>query len=80
MTKMIVALFFLSGCTYRYDTASFVTDSRPETPVQAQVHSEPIPCPEAKSTIEVKNTLDNKTNTITTTATSTHSRVDPCFQ
>jgi hypothetical protein len=78
MTKMIVALFFLSGCTYRYDTASFVTDSRPETPVQVQ--SEPIPCPEAKSTIEVKNTLDNKTNTITTTATSTHSRVDPCFQ
>ena len=78
MTTMIVALFFLSGCTYRYDTASFVTDSRPETPVQVQ--SEPIPCPEAKSTIEVKNTLDNKTNTITTTATSTHSRVDPCFQ
>ena len=78
MTKPIVALLFLSGCTYRYDTASFVADSRPETPVQVQ--SEPIPCPEAKSTIEVKNTLDNKTNTITTTATSTHSRVDPCFQ
>jgi hypothetical protein len=78
MTKTIVVLFLLSGCTYRYDTASFVADSRPETPVQAA--REPIPCPEAKSTIEVKNTLDNKTNTITTTATSTHSQVDPCFQ
>lgn len=78
MTKMIVVLFFLGGCTYRYDTTSFVADSRPETPVQVQ--NEPSPCPEAKSTIEVKNTLDNKTNTITTTATSTHSRVDPCFQ
>jgi hypothetical protein len=72
MTKTILILLFLSGCTYRYDTVSFVADSRPETPVQVQ--SEPIPCPEAK------NTLDNKTNTTPTTATSTHSRVDPCFQ
>lgn len=78
MTRAFLFSLVLSGCTYRYDTASFVTDSRPQTPVQVQ--SDPIPCPEAKSTIEVKNTLDNSTNTITTTATSTHSRIDPCFQ
>jgi len=75
--RYLFIVLVLNGCAYRYDTATFVADER-KAPHEAET-VEPIPCPEAKSTIEVKNTLDSKTNTITTTASSTHSRTDSCF-
>lgn len=80
--RVLFLLVITPGCAYRYGTGYFMNDDAKTLATTSTVHPtpEPIPCPEAKSTIEVKNTLDNKTNTITTTATSTHTRVDPCFQ
>jgi len=89
MKTIIVLALLLPGCAYRYGTGYFIAGDKKEPepdhypmtlPSAAATAPEPIPCPEAKSTIEVKNTLDSKTNTITTTATSTHTRADPCFQ
>ena len=82
MKYQVLLIFALTpGCAYRYGTGYFMNDDpKPHVSSPVQPAPEPIPCPEAKSTIEVKNTLDNSTNTITTTATSTHTRLDPCFQ
>ena len=89
MKALIILTLLLPGCAYRYGAGYFIANDKKEPepehypmslPSTTAATSEPIPCPESKSTIEVKNTLDNKTNTITTTATSTHTRLDPCFQ
>ena len=79
--KAFILFLLLSGCTYRYDTGSFANDAHVYSHAPAvPVTYEPIPCPESTSKIEVTNKLNNETNTITTTAVSSHSQIDPCFQ
>ena len=86
MKAVIVAGFFLSGCSYRYGVGYFSPpDPQPVSPPPAVTVAPvaEVPCPEEKSrvtTMEVTNKLDSSANTIVTKAVSTTSEsVQPCF-
>jgi hypothetical protein len=79
--KRYIVLLLLPACTYRYETGSFTNDPHQYSQNYLTAPAiEAIPCKESTSKIEVTNKLNNETNTITTTAVSSHSQIDPCFQ
>lgn len=90
--KSLVALFvLLPGCAYRYGTGYFMNDLPPQQAPAAYTAPQPEPQPVATkppcteeavktTTLEVTNKLDQKAQTMTTTAvTETHeSSKNPC--
>jgi hypothetical protein len=87
MTKSIFICLFLTSCTYRYGTRSFVVDNRTTEltaptaePYPMEIPADPpavvtkqvTPCKiEKTEKLVVTNHLDSKNNTIVTTAVST---------
>ena len=92
MKSLVILLALLPGCAYRYGTGYFMNDipvqhvpaqPPPPEPVQPEPVAQKPPCNEEAvktTTLEVTNKLDQKAQTMTTTAvTETHeSTKNPC--
>lgn len=81
-TILIVSLM---GCSYRYGAGYFAVNEQPtqqsvSVNPQPAVAAEPIAedCEQVIEQLEVTNKLDNKNNTITTTAVTKRDRTSKC--
>lgn len=90
MRFLIPAVLLTTGCVYRYGTRTFEVDNRkepepdhyPMTLPSAEPVASAVPveedCEQVIEQLEVTNKLDNKNNTITTTAVTKRDRTTKC--
>lgn len=90
MRFLIPAILLTSGCAYRYGAGYFIANDRKEpepdhytmTLPSAEPVASAVPvdedCEQVIEQLEVTNKLDNKNNTITTTAVTKRDRSRKC--
>jgi len=82
----MILIMSLTGCAYRYGAGYFIANDQPPVAQPVPQETQPIAsaepieedCEQVIEQLEVTNRLDNKNNTITTTAVTKRDRTTKC--